>query len=137
MSSIPPLQVIGGGSAFSMHLQTELKHAGADVVAKEGVWQLKITQNKLNKRVMSVDADGKAQEYELSQNVSFSVVEAASRKVLSQQTFVRTRDLLFDKNEVLGKDYEERMLYEDIENDMVNTIILYLRTLAGKYRDRT
>ncbi len=136
--NIPTVVVQGNASAFLVHLKNELKNTGVNVVAleREADWALVILGNQRSRRVMSVDEDGKAQEYELRQTVNFLVKDLKSGELKSRQEFTRTRDLLFDKTEVLGKDYEESLLYEDIEGDNVNAIIWRLRALATEEPSR-
>jgi len=59
------------------------------------------------KRVLSVDALGRAAEYELLLSYSFKIVTKEGRELVPLQKIELTRDYRFDPNNVLAKDTEE------------------------------
>lgn len=90
---------------------------------------LTITRNILSKRVLSLDSAGRANQYELSYQLNFSLVKKVQSE--DQQTFVdlipaqsiqEKREYLFDANLVLAKADEENQL----NNDMRQKAILQL-----------
>lgn len=89
-----------------------------------------ILNNSGDRRVLSVRATGKAQEYELYQRLEFRVISADGRELLATQRLELTRDYLFDPNDVLGKAGEEETLRRDMRRDLVRLAMLRLEALG-------
>jgi len=96
---------------------------------------LGITKNNISKRVLSLDSAGRANQYEISYQLSFSLVkklqagEQSESKgkqqlvdLIPAQSITQKREYLFDADLVLVKSDEEARLY----NDMRQTAILQL-----------
>lgn len=109
-----------------------LAAAGSTVVAeaKDATAILQIVANRGDRRVLSVRATGKAQEYELYQTLDFRVRDPAGRELLATQHLELTRDYLFDPNDVLGKASEEEALRRDLRRDLVRLAMLRLESLG-------
>lgn len=113
-------------------LSRALTTAGATVVTEpqQATAILHILNNSGDRRVLSVRATGKAQEYELYQRLEFRVRAADGQELLSAQRLELTRDYLFDPNDVLGKASEEETLRRDMRRDLVRLAMLRLEALA-------
>ncbi|MFA7592529.1 MAG: LPS assembly lipoprotein LptE [Thiohalobacteraceae bacterium] len=109
-----------------------LATAGSTVVteAQDATAILQIIANRGERRVLSVRATGKAQEYELYQILEFRVRDPAGRELLAAQHLELTRDYLFDPTDVLGKANEEETLRRDMRRDLVRLAMLRLESLA-------
>lgn len=103
---------------------------------------LNITQNNISKRVLSLDSAGRANQYELSYRLSFSLTEKVQNEslmservksdikqqaskyidLIATQNIHEKREYLFDANLVLAKVDEETRL----NNDMRQSAILQL-----------
>jgi LPS-assembly lipoprotein len=96
---------------------------------------LGITKNNISKRVLSLDSAGRANQYEISYQLSFSLVKKTQAGEQSQskgkqqlidlipaQSITQKREYLFDADLVLVKTDEENRLY----NDMRQAAILQL-----------
>ena len=97
-------------------LRTELLAAGARLTDQPGeaTGIINILGGRSQRRVLSVGSGGKASEYELFEEVNFSVEDGQGNEVLEPQTIRMIRDLVFDENELLGKVSEA----EDIKRRM-------------------
>lgn len=91
---------------------------------------VQILTNSGDRRVLSVRATGKVQEYELYQTLQFRVRDAAGVELLESQQLQVTRDYLFDPNDVLGKTGEEESLRRDMRRDLVRLAMLRLEALG-------
>jgi LPS-assembly lipoprotein len=110
---------IKGAAAFSdlgIELKKALERSGAKVVAGPGVAsaQLNIASEQLKRRVLSVDKDGRASEYELTYEVMFELRDNAEKVLVPMQTISPIRDYKFDPNNVLAKDTEEVQLRKSL-----------------------
>ena len=90
---------------------------------------LTITRNTLSKRVLSLDSAGRANQYELSYQLNFSLVKKVQSEdkqtlvdLIPAQSIQEKREYLFDANLVLAKADEENQL----NNDMRQKAILQL-----------
>ena len=88
---------------------------------------LQIRGEQYGKRVLSVDAAGRAQEYGLSYSVKFALHGEAGTFWLEEQLVTETRDLRFDANAVLGTASEEGQLKDEMRRDAVLQILRRLQ----------
>lgn len=110
---------IKGAAAFSelyIELQKALERAGAKIVSGPEVAtaQLNIASEQLKRRVLSVDAQGRASEYELTYEVVFDLQDKANKVLVATQTVSLLRDYKFDPDNVLAKDTEEVQLRKSL-----------------------
>jgi LPS-assembly lipoprotein len=87
--------------------------------------QLQLQAENYGKRVLSVDAAGRAQEYGLSYGVRFGLRAADGVVWLPEETL--TRDLRFDATAVLSTSTEEARLKDDMRRDAVLQILRRLQ----------
>lgn len=95
--------------------------AGADA-------RLFIIANKQNKNVLSVSAAGRVREFELVRRFTFRVVDREERERIVPSTIVVRRDITFSDEQVLSKEAEEVLLWQDMQKDLVQQL---LRRLAA------
>lgn len=96
---------------------------------------LRITEERIEERIVSVQSAGRVSEFELSHAVDVAVQrvvdgEAPTRDTEAITNRVRvTREYTYDETEVLGKENEARILRDEMRNELVLQIVL--RTLAS------
>lgn len=102
-----------------------------DSSTKSSAAVLRIVKETHDKRVLSVDALGRAREYDLQYEI---VVElsGADGLLVPEQTLQMSRDFLFDPEDVLGKSDEEADILRDMQQDMVRLILLRLQAASQK-----
>ena len=98
---------------------------------KRKVAVLRIVREKNDKRVLSVDANGRVREYELQYEIGIEL-SGADGFFVPEQTLELSRDFLFDPEDVLGKSDEEADLVRDMQQDMARLIMLRLQAVAQK-----
>lgn len=87
---------------------------------------LKLSNQRINRRVLSVDTRGRAREYELN----YSVLYTITSKQLNAENVVRLqRELLFDPDNVLGASVEEQTLYRDMKRDAARLIMQQMQAM--------
>lgn len=113
-------------------LRNALKSAGTQV-SDSAPMVLQLMAEQYGKRVLSVDAAGRAEEYGLSYTVRFSLIKKAaevngtSAVWLAEQAVTQTRDLRFDAAAVLGTESEEAKLKAEMRQDAVLQILRRLQ----------
>ena len=101
---------------LALELKRVLTNAGAKVLPAKAkaASTIVISKNAYTRRVLSVDAQGRAAEYALVYSVSFQVNDAAGKPIVANQTIDLNRDFRFDPNAVLAKDTEEQQIRADM-----------------------
>lgn len=81
------------------------------------------------KRILSLGGSGRVREYQLILRVSFSAQERAGRELLAPQQIELHRDFSYDDSQILAKESEEALLYDDMQNDAVTQILRRLSAI--------
>jgi LPS-assembly lipoprotein len=103
----------------------------ADSSKDSRITELRIVKEKHDKRVLSVDANGRVREYDLQYSIGIEL-SGSDKFYVPEQTLEISRDFLFDPEDVLGKSDEEADLLRDMQQDMVRLIMLRLQAIAQK-----
>lgn len=112
-------------------LEMALTRNGVDVVTdyQNGAAILTILENKIERRVLSVGGDAKVSEYEFFGTLKFSITDDHGQALAAPQQVQARRDLQFDQNQVLGKVEEAQLLREQINEQLVQSILRRLSVL--------
>ncbi|KAB8065356.1 LPS-assembly lipoprotein LptE [Janthinobacterium violaceinigrum] len=97
---------------------------GADAVLEV----LSDPERNRTKTILSLNKNGRVQEYQLGYSINFRVVDKAGNQLLVPTTISLVRPITFDDSQVLAKETEEAALYRDMRNDLVQQI---MRRLAA------
>lgn len=122
----------GEGSELYYAVENALLNAGARVVdsASAATAVLSLQGQRFDRRVVSVDTQGRAAEYELSLRVTFSLHEAGGKLVADHEQVSVIRDFTFDPDNVLSKDEEEAKLRSEMNRYAVSQIVRRVEALA-------
>ncbi|MBK1693990.1 hypothetical protein CKO09_04455 [Chromatium weissei] len=90
---------------------------------------LRILSETRSSRVAAVDANGKTLAFELHSVVRFDVVAPDGTQKLPPQTLDLTRNFDNPDVEVLGKQLEEELIYQDFAADSADRILMRLRAV--------
>ena len=118
------------GIGLVRELNRVLKSSGATVVNDPtgATAILMIRSAKQDRRVLSVSSTtARAQEYELSYIVDYSIENSHGKELYPHQTVTLLRDYRFDENDLLGKGSEEGILVKEMEKEMALSILRRLR----------
>jgi LPS-assembly lipoprotein len=116
---------------LAVELSRTLRANGVRIVdADQATAILRINDTRRGRRVLSVGADGKVRELELYATVNFDVKGGGNALELKNQSLTQTRDFFFSETDVYGKASEAKLLYEDMENELVR-LMLYRLEAAG------
>jgi LPS-assembly lipoprotein len=81
-------------------------------------------------RVLSVSAQNRPTEYQLTYTVRFSV-SAGNRELLAPQQVSATRSYSFDESLLLAKQHEEAILRQAMGQDLADVVMRRLASLSG------
>jgi LPS-assembly lipoprotein len=112
-------------SGVAQELRIELDSAGAEVTEDrdDATAVIRIMRERFQRRVLSVGSAGRASEYELFQEVIFTVEDPQGNVLLEPQTLRMTRDLVFDDTQLLGKVGEAEVIRRQMQRDLARQIL--------------
>ncbi len=120
-------------SPLASDLRRALQASGVTVTENPDLAtaSLQILGESTNRRVVSVDAQGKAREFELQYKVEFVATGKGAQPLVKRQAVTLVREYLYDENEVLGTAGEEDVLLRDMRHDMVRLILTRLEASSS------
>ena len=126
--SVTYLQGAAGTGALGMGLRTSLQNAGVTVTSdrSQATAVLNTLDYRSGRRVVSVNASGKVQEYQLYSLFVFEVRDAQGRVVTPRQNVSLARNFLFNQDDVLGMVNQQASIQQEIERDLVRLTVLRL-----------
>jgi len=103
-------------SVLNQELKRVLQRAGSEVMSQPGNAKsiISISGEKFRRRVLSVDATGRASEFELYYQYNFKITNTDGEVIVKNQKISLTRDYKFDPDNVLAKDAEESLIRTDM-----------------------
>ncbi len=130
---ITPIAVTGGGGAAGA-LRDSLRSSNALAQSTEetAASDLEILKEETSRRVISVDANGKVDEYELRYAVRWQLTaegsDDKSRRILIAPTTLRAnRSYDYSANTVLSTNEQEQRLIENMRDDIAQRILFRLQ----------
>ncbi len=104
--------VIDGVARYSetaLAIKQQLESAGARVltIADVDTVHFVVLQDHFSRRVLSVDASGTANEYELTYIFAMRVLGAKGKLLVAERTITLNRNYIYDSNNALAKSDEE------------------------------
>jgi LPS-assembly lipoprotein len=113
-------------SEIAAELRRGLARQGV-VLGAEAPMLLQLHEEQYSRRVLSVDAAGRARDYALGYVVRFSLRSRDGQPWLAGETVSVSRDLTFNAEAVLGSSGEEAQLKAEMRREAVNAILRRLQ----------
>jgi LPS-assembly lipoprotein len=107
-------------------LLTSGAHPASDKAQASSV--VNILRDAVVRRTLSVSAQNKPNEYEITYNVRFSV-SAGDKELLAPQDISATRSYSYDETRQLAKEHEETVLRQAMARDLADRVIRQLSSL--------
>jgi len=79
--------------------------------------------------VLSVNAQGRAREFQLRLRLQFRLHDGKGREFIAPTQIAVQRDIAFNEAQVLAKESEEALLYRDMQTDVVQQLLRRLTAL--------
>ena len=92
---------------------------------------LEVLSESRSRDVLSVNVQGRAQEFTLRQTMSFRVHDGKGYEFLGPTQISLKRDVAFDDSQALAFEAETELLYRDMQNDLVQQILRRLAAVKG------
>ncbi len=125
------VKTVPENTAMSRPLIRFLRASNIKIVSttEDDAATLTLFKEKKSKRIVSVDAKGRAREYTLTYAISFQVATSTGFEMQEQQVSIE-RDYVFDTEDVLGNSRQEAQLYDEMRMDLLRLILLRLQSRA-------
>lgn len=111
-------------------LRPLLESAGAELVDGDDAATLLVTDDRMQREILTVGRQARVNEFQLRYNVSFTLRDAAGQVLVPERSLQLTRDFTFDEASVLGKANEEDLLREELYGEMARLILFHLSRAA-------
>ncbi|MCQ9378868.1 LPS assembly lipoprotein LptE [Methyloversatilis sp. XJ19-49] len=99
---------------------------------KEAEAVIDITENRVEKVILSLNSAGRVREYQLRQRFGFKVRTVKGEEIAPVSTIEVRRDLTSNDVEVLAKQEEEQLLYAEMQGDVVQQLLRRLQAIKKK-----
>ena len=112
-------------SSLGRELEAALTRGGATVITDPALPAAILRVDKLEERrsPLTVDAAGRAQEYEIVLSSEVSLLDPDGQIVMPPQRIELRRDYLFDTAQAQGTSNEEDLMREELQREMVLAIL--------------
>ena len=116
------ISINGGSAGFVKQLKKRLRQSSITVLPTDGEVKLEIVDDLLNKRILSLNSDGRISEYELNYKVSYRIKgqnDSEWGQVISNEV---RRQYTYDDENVVAKALEEEKLINGMRDELIRTI---------------
>ena len=127
--------------AESSALGTELKRnlgslgalqlVGAPALPADAQAVLDILSEQREKTVVGVNATGQVREFQLRVRVHFRLRTPQGKELIPDTKLLQQRDISFNESAVLAKEAEERLMYRDMQSDIVQQLVRRLAAVRA------
>jgi LPS-assembly lipoprotein len=131
-ATLNPLHIQApAGSPVRLALEELLTGSAVRLTATPAEAKLivRIVDERRASRVAAVDANGKTLAFELHSIVRFDAIAPDGTQKVAAHTFDLTRNFDNPDVEVLGKQLEEELIYQDFAADIADRILMRLRAV--------
>jgi len=94
-----------------------------------GAAVLTVLSAKSERRVLSVGANAKVSEYQLYGTLEFKLLDKNNQLVVDSETLRAVRDYQFDQNQVLASDQQDAQLRQEINDQLVQSLLRRLSAI--------
>ena len=114
-----------GNSQVAVKLRRELTNSPTKLLptAKDAEAQLNIVSEKRARIILSLSGAGRVREYQLKLNVQYQLVDSKGAVVIPTSEIQLQRILTYDDSQIIAKQQEEALLYQDMESDAMQQIL--------------
>lgn len=130
------LYIQGSKLSISKELRKSLAVNGVTVVsdAEKAELMLELMSESQEKRILSLSGKGLVREFDLYYRVNFRMKDPSDKIWGEMQTIEQRRDLTYDDNDLLAKQFEESRLYDDMRAEATKELLRRLIVQKPKAR---
>ena len=116
------IYVYGGSEGLNKHLIKRFKQSGIKIATKDPEKTLEVLNDRLDKRILSLNSSGSVKEFELIYQVTYrfkSLNDVWSNEIKKEVI----RDYTYDDNDRVAKELEEKNLVQGMRDEIVRSIV--------------
>jgi len=119
------LEAANPGTAFIKDLKRNLEFNKVELVSKPEQAEviLNIVSELPEKQILTLGGTGRVSEFLLRYRVSLRAYDLKQRDWIPAEEIVLYRDYTYDDAQILAKEAEENLLYQNMRSDMVQQIV--------------
>lgn len=121
-----------GFSLFAAELMRVIQSADAVEVmdsAEEAQVILKVTNERREKTILSLQSSGSVAEFLFVYRVSYRVMNNQRQDLVAPNEISLRRAMQYDDTQILGKESEEELLFRDMQADAIQQMLRRLSTV--------
>jgi len=116
------IYIYGGSEGLNKHLIKRFKQAGIKIQIENPEKTLEVLNDRLDKRILSLNSSGSVKEYELIYEVSYrfkSLNDAWGNEIKKEVI----RDYTYDDDNRVAKELEEKNLVRGMRDEIIRSIV--------------
>ena len=116
------------GTPIERELRTMIRTGNVQLAAdaKSAAVTLRVLSQAQERKVMTLNAQGKVREFSLTYRVRFEITDANNKKLLQPPEIALQSILSYSEEQALAKEQEERLTFDDLRPDAVGQIVRQL-----------
>ncbi len=121
----------GAGSELHREMKQSLRYSEGRLVSapSQAGLVIKVVKDDMRRRVLALDSQGKAIEFELNYTVTYSLLDAQGKILLDQQNLEIDREFFNSQQDILAKNNEELVIRDEIYRQAVRSIVSRARAV--------
>ena len=119
-------------SPLSIELSRNILAQGeTEVVSERKAAQatIEILSEARDKSILSLNSQGRVREFNLTYTLRFRVTDKESRELMPESQISLRRNINFNESQVLAREAEETLLYQDMQSDLVQQLLRRIGTI--------
>lgn len=119
------LYLFGASQALKLELEGILHSSNGKIMSSpnESDTVIKVFKEDLRRRVLSIGATGKANEFELNYYLRFQIYDRHEKPLLDEQTIEVSREYFNDQTAILAKEAEEQTIRKEIYQQVARMLL--------------
>lgn len=122
------------GSPIERELRTSIRSGGTQLGAdaKSAMVTLRVLSQAEERKVLTLNAQGKVREFSLTYRVRFEVADPDNKKLLQPTEIALQSILSYSEEQALAKEQEALMTFHDLRRDAVGQIMRQLARVKSE-----
>ncbi|AUN94274.1 LPS-assembly lipoprotein LptE [Pseudazoarcus pumilus] len=113
-------------SRFTAELRRQIEAAGTTRVVStpdEAEVRLDVLSNERDREILSIAGDGSVREYQIDRILVYRIRDQAGNELVPPTRLQTRREYDFDDAQIIAKQREEALLFEDMERDLMQQLV--------------
>lgn len=93
---------------------------------KAAMVALRVLDHKQERKVLTLNSQGQVREFSLTYRIRYELADQKNKKLLEPTEIALQTILSYSESQVLGKEQEEKMIFDDLRHDAISQIMRQL-----------